>query len=152
MFAEIAQLLLCLSLSLSFYFGVRGIAVSYTNDFRKASDRMAKSLAISSNVITLLVLSCFLLLMQLFLVSDFSVILVASHSNALLPFKYKIPISVAAYLYQSIGRISADIICPYPPGIPLAIPGERIEKERVDWLIKQGLMGENLLDFCINVL
>ena len=55
-------------------------------------------------------------------------------------------------LKQSIGRISADIICPYPPGIPLAIPGERIEKERVDWLIKQGLMGENLLDFYINVL
>ena len=53
---------------------------------------------------------------------------------------------------QSIGRISADIICPYPPGIPLAIPGERIEKERVDWLIKQGLMGENLLNFYINVL
>ncbi len=53
---------------------------------------------------------------------------------------------------QSIGRISADIICPYPPGIPLAIPGERIEKERVDWLINQGLMGENLLDFYINVL
>ena len=55
-------------------------------------------------------------------------------------------------LHQSIGRISADIICPYPPGIPLAIPGERIEKERVDWLIKQGLMGENLLNFYINVL
>jgi len=55
-------------------------------------------------------------------------------------------------LSQSIGRISADIICPYPPGIPLAIPGERIEKDRVDWLIKQGLMGENLLDFYINVL
>jgi len=55
-------------------------------------------------------------------------------------------------LKQAIGRISADIICPYPPGIPLAIPGERIEKERVDWLIKQGLMGENLLDFYIYVL
>ena len=55
-------------------------------------------------------------------------------------------------IYQSIGRISADIICPYPPGIPLAIPGERIEKDRVDWLIKQGLMGENLVDFYINVL
>ena len=53
---------------------------------------------------------------------------------------------------QSIGRISADIICPYPPGIPLVIPGERMEKERVDWLIKQGLTGENLLDFYINVL
>tara|TARA_B100000212_G_scaffold123325_1_gene92469 strand:+ start:429 stop:746 length:318 start_codon:yes stop_codon:yes gene_type:complete len=55
-------------------------------------------------------------------------------------------------LKQSIGRISADIICPYPPGIPLVIPGERIEKEKVDWLIKQGLMGENLLDFSIEVL
>jgi len=55
-------------------------------------------------------------------------------------------------LTQSIGRISSDIICPYPPGIPLAIPGERIEKERVDWLINQGLRGENLLNFYINVL
>jgi len=54
-------------------------------------------------------------------------------------------------LNQSIGRISTDIICPYPPGIPLLIPGERINQERVDWLIKQGLMGENLLDFYINV-
>ena len=54
-------------------------------------------------------------------------------------------------LNDSIGRISADIVCPYPPGIPLVIPGERIEKERVDWLIKQGLMGENLLNFYINV-
>ena len=55
-------------------------------------------------------------------------------------------------LNESIGRISADIICPYPPGIPFVIPGERIEKDRVDWLIKQGLMGEKLLDFYINVL
>ena len=54
-------------------------------------------------------------------------------------------------LKQSIGSISADIICPYPPGIPLAIPGERIEEDRVNWLIKQGLMGEKLLDFYINV-
>tara|TARA_B100000212_G_scaffold339098_1_gene316837 strand:+ start:656 stop:2053 length:1398 start_codon:yes stop_codon:yes gene_type:complete len=55
-------------------------------------------------------------------------------------------------LKESIGKISADIICPYPPGIPLAIPGERIEKERVDWLTEQGLMGEDLLNFYIKVL
>tara|TARA_B100000963_G_C22597059_1_gene658387 strand:+ start:43 stop:1440 length:1398 start_codon:yes stop_codon:yes gene_type:complete len=55
-------------------------------------------------------------------------------------------------LFKSIGKISADIICPYPPGIPLVIPGERIDKERVDWLVNQGLMGENLLNFYINVL
>ena len=55
-------------------------------------------------------------------------------------------------LVESIGKISADIICPYPPGIPLVIPGERIDKERVDWLVDQGLMGENLLNFYVNVL
>ena len=28
--------------------------------------------------------------------------------------------------YQAIGHLSADLICPYPPGIPLIIPGEII--------------------------
>ncbi len=55
-------------------------------------------------------------------------------------------------LFESIGKISADIICPYPPGIPLAIPGERIEEERVYWLLKQGLSQEDLLNFYINVI
>ncbi len=55
-------------------------------------------------------------------------------------------------LYNAIGKISADIICPYPPGIPLVVPGEMIKKERIDWLIEQGLMGEDLLNFYLNVL
>jgi arginine decarboxylase len=29
-------------------------------------------------------------------------------------------------IHQSIGRISAETICPYPPGIPLILPGEKI--------------------------
>tara|TARA_B100001250_G_scaffold351500_1_gene323711 strand:+ start:456 stop:593 length:138 start_codon:yes stop_codon:yes gene_type:complete len=29
------------------------------------------------------------------------------------------------------------MICPYPPGIPLLIPGEILDEERVDWLIEQ---------------
>ncbi len=29
-------------------------------------------------------------------------------------------------LVQAIGHISADALCPYPPGIPLLLPGERI--------------------------
>ena len=31
-------------------------------------------------------------------------------------------------------RIAAEMICPYPPGIPLLVPGERIDHARVQWL------------------
>ena len=40
-------------------------------------------------------------------------------------------------LNESLGKISADLICPYPPGIPLIIPGEQLEQARLDWLNKQ---------------
>ena len=34
------------------------------------------------------------------------------------------------------GDICAELIYPYPPGIPLIIPGERIDRDRLDWLIQ----------------
>ena len=40
-------------------------------------------------------------------------------------------------LQDSGGRIAAEMICPYPPGIPLLIPGERIESDRLEWLLSQ---------------
>ncbi len=40
-------------------------------------------------------------------------------------------------LQGSGGRIAAEMICPYPPGIPLLIPGERIESDRLEWLLSQ---------------
>ena len=40
-------------------------------------------------------------------------------------------------LKDSIGRISVEMVCPYPPGIPLLIPGEILDEARVDWLIEQ---------------
>ena len=40
-------------------------------------------------------------------------------------------------LQDSAGRIAADMICPYPPGIPLLIPGERIGSDRLEWLLNQ---------------
>ena len=40
-------------------------------------------------------------------------------------------------LQDSIGRISVEMICPYPPGIPLLIPGEVLDEARVDWLMEQ---------------
>ncbi len=35
---------------------------------------------------------------------------------------------------QAIGRISAESICPYPPGIPILIPGEMITAEALAYL------------------
>ncbi|MEB3263226.1 MAG: lysine decarboxylase [Synechococcus sp.] len=40
-------------------------------------------------------------------------------------------------LSQCCGRIAAEPLCPYPPGIPLLIPGERIDAARADWLERQ---------------
>lgn len=37
-------------------------------------------------------------------------------------------------LEQSIGHISSEWICPYPPGIPLLIPGEAIASVTVEYL------------------
>ena len=34
--------------------------------------------------------------------------------------------AVAIPLHQAIGEMAADAFCPYPPGIPLLLPGERI--------------------------
>ena len=35
---------------------------------------------------------------------------------------------------ESVGKISADLICPYPPGIPCLIPGEKITQSAIDYL------------------
>ena len=59
---------------------------------------------------------------------------------------YKIPIK------ESVGKVCAEIVCPYPPGIPLVIPGEIINQERVDWIIEKGKYCEDLYNFYIKVL
>ena len=53
---------------------------------------------------------------------------------------------------QSLSEISGDIICPYPPGIPLLVPGERIDRDRFDWIKNQSLYNKDLVDFNIGVL
>jgi lysine decarboxylase len=45
--------------------------------------------------------------------------------------------SQAVPLAAAAGRIAAEPICPYPPGIPLLIPGERIDGPRAVWLVEQ---------------
>jgi arginine/lysine/ornithine decarboxylase len=37
-------------------------------------------------------------------------------------------------LHQARGRLAAEVITPYPPGIPLLAPGERITREIVEYL------------------
>lgn len=39
--------------------------------------------------------------------------------------------SEAVDLNQSIGRINASIVCMYPPGIPLVVPGEKIKADHI---------------------
>ncbi|MBD2101711.1 aminotransferase class I/II-fold pyridoxal phosphate-dependent enzyme [Leptolyngbya sp. FACHB-261] len=42
--------------------------------------------------------------------------------------------AVAVPLETAIGAISAELLCPYPPGIPIVMPGEEITAEIVDYL------------------
>jgi arginine/lysine/ornithine decarboxylase len=47
------------------------------------------------------------------------------------------------------GRVSAEMICPYPPGIPITAPGERLTPEVVDYLEQlaaAGVMVEGAAD------
>ncbi|MFM7087452.1 MAG: lysine decarboxylase [Cyanobium sp.] len=39
-------------------------------------------------------------------------------------------------LAETLNRWAAEPLCPYPPGIPLLVPGERIEAARLDWLLQ----------------
>ena len=36
---------------------------------------------------------------------------------------------------EAIGRVAAEQVTPYPPGIPVIVPGERINREVVDYLL-----------------
>ncbi len=40
-------------------------------------------------------------------------------------------------LERCAGRLAAEPVCPYPPGIPLLIPGERLDAGRAAWLAEQ---------------
>jgi arginine decarboxylase len=42
---------------------------------------------------------------------------------------------------QSCDRLSQELICPYPPGIPIVLPGERISNQAIAYLKQVKLMG-----------
>ncbi|KAI9083449.1 hypothetical protein K1719_034663 [Acacia pycnantha] len=38
-------------------------------------------------------------------------------------------------LRESLGKVSGELICPYPPGIPVLIPGEGITEKAINYLL-----------------
>ncbi|MDR9402626.1 MAG: aminotransferase class I/II-fold pyridoxal phosphate-dependent enzyme [Halothece sp. Uz-M2-17] len=52
--------------------------------------------------------------------------------------KETLPLSVA------VGKISAELICPYPPGIPVLMPGELITTEAVSYIQQVLALGSNV--------
>ena len=53
---------------------------------------------------------------------------------------------------QSEGEVASELACPYPPGIPLLIPGERVDHARAVWLAKQSLLWSDVLPNAIKVM
>jgi lysine decarboxylase len=52
-------------------------------------------------------------------------------------------------LSQAAGRIAAEQVAPYPPGVPVIAPGERIQKKHLEYLHE---IGYNRLNDAVLVL
>ena len=60
--------------------------------------------------------------------------------------------STMVSIEKAEGKIASELICPYPPGIPLLIPGERVDHARVQWLIEQSVDWKNAVPNQIKVM
>lgn len=54
------------------------------------------------------------------------------------------------YVENAVGCIAAEYVIPYPPGIPLLIPGEMISKEQVSFLLESIHLGLGINGIEIN--
>lgn len=45
----------------------------------------------------------------------------------------RLPVSWVS-LKESVGKIAAEVVCPYPPGIPVVVPGEEVTRDIVEYL------------------
>ncbi|RIE01419.1 hypothetical protein D3H35_23920 [Cohnella faecalis] len=59
-------------------------------------------------------------------------------------FRRKMPPSEAIPLEESAGRIAAEWVIPYPPGIPVLFPGEEIQPSAVNQLIQWRAKGAQI--------
>ncbi|NET38107.1 MAG: aminotransferase class I/II-fold pyridoxal phosphate-dependent enzyme [Cyanothece sp. SIO1E1] len=53
-------------------------------------------------------------------------------------------------LNQSLNRISAELVCPYPPGIPVLLPGEQVSEEAIAYL-KHVIAAGGVITGCADV-
>lgn len=58
----------------------------------------------------------------------------APHARCLTPRDAFFAASETLPIAQTIDRVSAELVCPYPPGIPVLIPGERVTAAALDGL------------------
>lgn len=58
----------------------------------------------------------------------------SASQNPLTPRQAFFAASATVPIADSIDRISAELVCPYPPGIPVLFPGERITLETIRYL------------------
>lgn len=42
---------------------------------------------------------------------------------------------------EAVGQVAVDVVCPYPPGVPLVVPGQRIDEAVVGYLAFLGRSG-----------
>ena len=40
---------------------------------------------------------------------------------------------------ESVGRIAARAVCPCPPGVAAVVPGERVDRQLAQWLLRRGV-------------
>jgi lysine decarboxylase len=45
---------------------------------------------------------------------------------------------------EAVGEVSAELVIPYPPGIPVLAPGDIIEAERIEFLLHGAARGMHL--------
>ncbi|QNU67176.1 aminotransferase class I/II-fold pyridoxal phosphate-dependent enzyme [Ruminiclostridium herbifermentans] len=55
-------------------------------------------------------------------------------NKGVLPYEAYTAIKEKIPIYESCGRICADVITPYPPGIPVLYPGEIIEEKHIQYI------------------
>jgi arginine decarboxylase len=63
------------------------------------------------------------------------------YSGQISPREAFFAVSETLPLEQTSDRICAEIVCPYPPGIPVLMPGEVITKECITYLLQIQVMG-----------
>jgi lysine decarboxylase len=61
-------------------------------------------------------------------------LVVATSEQAMTPREAFFSPSRAVSLDAAVGEVSAELIVPYPPGIPVLAPGEIITSDKVDYL------------------